>query len=95
MIINIDSLKVDEMTILWGETQDPGILNFDGLSYIAPSAMASAYIDDDTVIEANFPDLSGIDEYGLRYGFASCDNLTSFSMPKLTDISSYGMWGAF
>ena len=29
--------------------QDPGILNFDGLTYIAPSAMASAYINNDEI----------------------------------------------
>ena len=50
--------------------------------------MVSAYINNDEIKEVNFPDLSGIDRYGLYCGFASCDNLTSFSMPKLTDIGS-------
>ena len=65
MIINIDNLKVDEMTILGGGTQDLGILNFNGLTYIAPSAMASAYYNNDDIKAANFPDLSGIDQRGL------------------------------
>ena len=53
--------------------------------------MLCAYYDNDEIKEVNFPDLSGIDNWGLRYGFASCDNLTSFSIPKLTDISNAGM----
>ena len=44
-----------------GGAQDPGILNFDGLTYIAPSAIISSYINNDEIKEVNFPDLSGID----------------------------------
>ena len=57
--------------------------------------MVSAYINNDDIKAANFPDLSGIDEYGLWRGFDQCVNLTSFSMPKLIDISSRGMCYAF
>ena len=53
--------------------------------------MLRAYYNNDEIKEVNFLDLSGIDRYGLYRGFTNCDNLTSFSMPKLTDISSYGI----
>ena len=90
MSIYFNKLSIDTFSIMGG-SQDPGILNFDGLTYIAPSAMLCAYYNNDEIKEVNFPDLSGIDKYGLNHGFFNCDNLTSFSMPKLTDISSNGM----
>ena len=91
MSIYFNKLSIDTFSIMGGGAQDPGILNFNGLTYIEPSAMLCAYYDNKDIKAANFPDLSGIDEYGLWLGFDQCVNLTSFSMPKLTDINSRGM----
>ena len=65
MSIYFNELSINSLLIMGGGSQDPEILNFNGLMYIAPSAMASAYINNDEINAANFPDLSGIDERGL------------------------------
>lgn len=65
MSIYFNELSINSLSIMGGEAQDPGILNFDGMTYIAPSAMLCAYYNNDDIKAANFPDLSGIDQRGL------------------------------
>ena len=68
-------------------------LSFDNVTSIKPAELMSAYINDPTIKEVNFPDLTSVQDRALFNAFVSCDNLTSFSMPKLQQANAGGSAG--
>ena len=68
-------------------------LSFDNVTNIKSCELMSAYINDPTIKEVNFPDLTSVQDRALYNAFVSCDNLTSFSMPKLQQANAGGSAG--